>query len=80
MLIPAFAVGRSQEILYELATHFDAWRVGDWRVFLDSPMAIEASRGVLEVIPSCTTPPPRAVRRSDWRHAGAAQPDALPLG
>jgi metallo-beta-lactamase family protein len=43
VLIPAFAVGRSQEILYELAAHFDAWGVGDWRIFLDSPMAIEAS-------------------------------------
>jgi len=43
VLIPAFAVGRSQEILYELATHFDDWGVGDWRVFLDSPLAIEAS-------------------------------------
>jgi metallo-beta-lactamase family protein len=43
VLIPAFAVGRSQELLYELATHFDAWQLGDWQVFLDSPMAIEAS-------------------------------------
>ncbi len=43
VLIPAFAVGRTQEILYELATHFDAWELGDWRVFLDSPMAIEAT-------------------------------------
>jgi metallo-beta-lactamase family protein len=43
VLIPAFAVGRSQEILYELATHFEAWRLADWNVFLDSPMAIEAS-------------------------------------
>ena len=43
VLIPAFAVGRSQEVLYELAAHFDEWRVGDWQVFLDSPMAIEAS-------------------------------------
>jgi metallo-beta-lactamase family protein len=43
VLIPAFAVGRSQEILYELATHFDEWELGDWRVFLDSPMAIEAT-------------------------------------
>lgn len=43
VLIPAFAVGRTQEILYELATHFDAWEVGRWQVFLDSPMAIEAS-------------------------------------
>jgi len=43
VLIPAFAVGRTQEILYELATHYDEWELGDWRVFLDSPMAIEAS-------------------------------------
>jgi len=43
VLIPAFAVGRSQELLYELATHYDEWRLGDWQVFLDSPMAIEAS-------------------------------------
>jgi metallo-beta-lactamase family protein len=44
VLMPAFAVGRSQDILYEFATHFDAWRLGDWRIFLDSPMAIEASK------------------------------------
>jgi len=44
VLIPAFAVGRSQEILYELAAHFDEWEVGRWQVFLDSPMAIEASQ------------------------------------
>ena len=43
VLIPAFAVGRSQEILYELATHFDEWQLDHWQVFLDSPMAIEAS-------------------------------------
>ena len=44
VLIPAFAVGRSQEVLYELGTHFDEWRVGDWQIFLDSPMAIQASQ------------------------------------
>jgi metallo-beta-lactamase family protein len=43
VLIPAFAVGRSQEILYELATHFEAWGLADWQIFLDSPMAIEAT-------------------------------------
>ena len=44
VLMPAFAVGRSQDILYEFATHFDAWQLQNWRIFLDSPMAIEASR------------------------------------
>ena len=43
VLIPAFAVGRTQEILYELATHFEEWQLDGWRVFLDSPMAIEAT-------------------------------------
>jgi metallo-beta-lactamase family protein len=43
VLIPAFAVGRTQEILYELATHYAEWELDDWRVFLDSPMAIEAT-------------------------------------
>ncbi|MEL6302550.1 MAG: MBL fold metallo-hydrolase [Pseudomonadota bacterium] len=43
VLIPAFAIGRSQELIYELAMHADAWNLGAWRVFLDSPMAIEAA-------------------------------------
>ncbi len=43
VLIPAFAVGRSQDVLYELGTHFDEWQLADWRIFLDSPMAIDAS-------------------------------------
>lgn len=43
VLIPAFAVGRSQEILYLLGEYFEAWGLADWKIFLDSPMAIEAS-------------------------------------
>lgn len=43
VLIPAFAVGRSQDLLYELARHYREWQLDDWQVFLDSPMAIEAS-------------------------------------
>jgi metallo-beta-lactamase family protein len=43
VIIPAFAVGRSQDVLYELGTHYDEWQLADWQVFLDSPMAIEAS-------------------------------------
>jgi len=44
VLIPAFAVGRTQDLLYEMSTHFDDWQLADWQIFLDSPMAIEASR------------------------------------
>ncbi len=43
VLIPAFAVGRSQEILYHLGKNYEAWNVGGWQIFLDSPLAIEAS-------------------------------------
>ena len=44
VLIPAFAVGRTQDVLYEMSTHYDDWQLADWQIFLDSPMAIEASR------------------------------------
>jgi metallo-beta-lactamase family protein len=39
VLIPAFAVGRSQELLYWFARHWQDWDLGRWKVFLDSPMA-----------------------------------------
>jgi metallo-beta-lactamase family protein len=44
ILIPAFAIGRSQELLYLLAKHYAEWHVDRWRIFLDSPMAVAASR------------------------------------
>ncbi|MCC7248344.1 MAG: MBL fold metallo-hydrolase [Lysobacter sp.] len=39
VLIPAFAVGRSQELLYWFAREWDAWKMSRWKIFLDSPMA-----------------------------------------
>lgn len=39
VLIPAFAVGRSQELLYWFARHWDEWQLSRWHIFLDSPMA-----------------------------------------
>ena len=39
VLIPAFAVGRTQELLYWFARHWETWKLARWRVFLDSPMA-----------------------------------------
>jgi metallo-beta-lactamase family protein len=44
IVIPAFAVGRTQDLLYLMTRHFDDWRIGDYQVFLDSPMAIEATQ------------------------------------
>lgn len=39
VLIPAFAVGRSQELLYWFARHWEEWGLSRWQIFLDSPMA-----------------------------------------
>jgi metallo-beta-lactamase family protein len=44
LLIPAFSIGRTQEILYYLGKYYDAWELDLWQVFLDSPMAIRASK------------------------------------
>ncbi len=44
ILIPAFSIGRSQEILYHFVEHFDEWQLHNWQIYLDSPMAIEASK------------------------------------
>jgi metallo-beta-lactamase family protein len=44
ILIPAFAVGRTQDLLYLLAQHYDEWGLRRWQVYLDSPMAIETTQ------------------------------------
>ena len=43
ILIPAFAVGRTQDLLYTFGHHFQQWEMKHWSIFLDSPMAIEAT-------------------------------------
>jgi metallo-beta-lactamase family protein len=43
VVIPAFAVGRSQALLYHLHRLKTARRIPDLPIFLDSPMAIDAS-------------------------------------
>jgi metallo-beta-lactamase family protein len=43
IVIPAFAIGRTQDLLYLLAEHYEEWEIGRWRVYVDSPMAIDAS-------------------------------------
>jgi metallo-beta-lactamase family protein len=44
VLIPAFAVGRTQEVLYHLAVMHAAGRLRQSMVVLDSPMAIEVTQ------------------------------------
>ncbi|MEJ2455056.1 MAG: MBL fold metallo-hydrolase [Candidatus Thiodiazotropha sp.] len=43
ILIPSFAVGRAQELLYAFSQHYEDWGLAAWDIFLDSPMAIEAT-------------------------------------
>lgn len=44
IIIPAFSIGRSQELLYHFVEHYDDWNLQNWKIYLDSPMAIEASK------------------------------------
>ncbi len=43
ILIPAFAVGRTQDLLYLLSQHYHEWGLENWTIFLDSPMAIRST-------------------------------------
>ncbi len=63
ILIPAFAVGRTQELLYVMARHVTEWNLDQWQVFLDSPMAIEATE-IYERYRTVHDEPARALSRS----------------
>lgn len=43
ILVPAFAVGRTQELLYLFGKHYRDWGLARWHIVLDSPLAIEAT-------------------------------------
>ncbi|HJR70734.1 MAG TPA: MBL fold metallo-hydrolase [Gammaproteobacteria bacterium] len=43
ILIPAFAVGRTQDLLFLLQRHYRDFGLERWQVYLDSPMAIAAT-------------------------------------
>ena len=44
VVIPAFAVGRTQVLLYYLQKLFDAKRIPEVPIYIDSPMAVQATR------------------------------------
>ena len=62
ILIPAFAVERTQEILFDLGTLIDEGQIPPMQIFLDSPLAIRATevferhRDHLEGIPASVNP------------------------
>ena len=43
VMIPSFAVGRTQEIIYHLGMLYHAGKLDPWEIYLDSPMAIEVT-------------------------------------
>ena len=43
ILIPSFAVGRTQELLYLFEQHYEDWGLDRWQIYLDSPLAIKAT-------------------------------------
>jgi metallo-beta-lactamase family protein len=52
LLVPAFAVGRTQEIVYALHKLFIAGRIPDLPIFVDSPLAVNVT-GVFRAHPEC---------------------------
>jgi metallo-beta-lactamase family protein len=74
VLIPAFAIGRTQEIIYHLGEFYHQGRLPQGQVFLDSPMAIAAT----EVHEKHTQVFNRAARDAMRRNGGTAG-DFLPV-
>ena len=76
VIVPAFAIGRSQELLYLLAKHYAEWHLARWKIFLDSPMAIAASR-VYWNHPDRFDEEATRLRARFPRHAAAAESRAV---
>jgi metallo-beta-lactamase family protein len=52
VIIPAFAVGRTQEIVYAIARLFESGRLAPMPVYIDSPLAVDVS-AVFRAHPEC---------------------------
>jgi metallo-beta-lactamase family protein len=52
LLIPAFSVGRTQELIYSLNRLAEAGRLGKIKVFVDSPMSVYAT-DIIKSHPEC---------------------------
>ena len=50
ILMPAFAVDRTQELLFEMSRHVDEWGLNHWHIFVDSPMAIKVTAVYLKYL------------------------------
>ncbi len=75
VIIPAFAVGRTQELVYDLHQMIDHGEIPQVPVFVDSPLAVDASE-VFKAHPECFDQETRDFVRTD-RHKSALGFDHL---
>ncbi len=71
VIIPAFAVGRTQEIIYSLHQLTRQGRLRDLNIFVDSPMATAATRITMQHLALFDE---EAHQLADWRAAGHSLP------
>lgn len=64
VIIPAFAVGRTQEMVYNLHRMFDAGEIPHIPVYVDSPLAVNAS-DIFRMHPECFDAETQAFIRQD---------------
>jgi metallo-beta-lactamase family protein len=63
LIVPAFAVGRTQDIVYELVQLARADRIPQVPIYVDSPLAVDATE-VFERHPECYDPETREILRA----------------
>ena len=68
ILIPAFSVGRAQELLYLFHLYAKDWDLSRWTICLDSPMAIEATKVYIRHYPLMDEDFKRFVRQHPGKH------------
>jgi metallo-beta-lactamase family protein len=68
VIIPAFAVGRTQEIVYQLHQMFEKHLLPNVPVYIDSPLAVNAS-DIYKLHPECFDDQTKAFIASDRHHS-----------
>lgn len=68
ILLPAFSVGRAQELLYLFHSYAKEWELSRWRICLDSPMAIEATQVYINNYPLMDEDFKRFTRQHPGQH------------
>lgn len=68
VIIPAFAVGRTQEIVYALHQMFESHQLPSAPVYVDSPLAVNAS-DIFKMHPECFDDQTKAFISADKHHS-----------